>query len=123
MARRSPLPAESPAIMLLKGSSMAHETVDYHDRIVRSPEILVGKPVVKGTHIPVELVLEKLAANPDIDELFLEYPRLTVDDVRAVFAYAREKVAEPPGFVSPQEFYREATRREDIKRILDALAK
>jgi uncharacterized protein (DUF433 family) len=102
---------------------MARETVDYHDRIVRSPEILVGKPIVKGSHIPVELVLEKLAANPSIDELFREYPRLTMDDVRAVFAYAREKIAEAPGFVSPQEFYREATQREDVRRILDALAK
>jgi uncharacterized protein (DUF433 family) len=83
----------------------------------------VGKPVVKGTHIPVELVLEKLAANPSIDELLLENPRLTVDDVRAVFAYAREKIAETPDFVSPQEFYREAIQREDVRRILDALAK
>jgi uncharacterized protein (DUF433 family) len=102
---------------------MARETVDHHDRIVRSSEIPVGKPIVKGTHIPVELVLEKLAANPSIDELFLEYPRLTVDDVRAAFAYAREKIAETPDFVSPQELYREVIQCEDVRRILDALAK
>jgi uncharacterized protein (DUF433 family) len=59
---------------------MAH---DYQDRIIQDPEILVGKPVVKGTRIPVELVLAKLAANPDVRELFLDYPRLTLDDVRA----------------------------------------
>ena len=59
---------------------MAH---DYQDRIIQDPEILVGKPVVKGTRIPVELVLAKLAANPDVRELFLDYPWLTLDDVRA----------------------------------------
>ncbi len=102
---------------------MARETVDYHDRIIRDPEISLGKPVVKGTRIPVETVLAKLAADPDFDELFRAYPRLTVDDVRAVLAYAHEKVVDTAGFVSPQEFYREATQREDIRRILDALAK
>ncbi|HLH23463.1 MAG TPA: DUF433 domain-containing protein [Chloroflexota bacterium] len=58
------------------------------DRIVRDPEILVGKPTIRGTRIPVELVLAKLAQNPDLNELFLDYPRLTVDDVRACLAYA-----------------------------------
>ena len=38
----------------------------YSERIVQDPEILVGKPVVKGTRIPVELVLAKLAHNPDL---------------------------------------------------------
>ena len=45
-----------------------------------------------------------------------------MDDVRAVLAYAHEKVADTADFVSPQELYREATRREDVRRILDALA-
>ena len=54
---------------------------NYQDRIVQNPEILVGKPVLKGTRIPVELVLAKLAQNPDLDELFADYPRLTREDV------------------------------------------
>lgn len=58
------------------------------DRIVQDPAIMVGKPVVKGTRIPVELVLEHLAENPALDELFAAYPRLTVEDVQAVLAYA-----------------------------------
>jgi uncharacterized protein (DUF433 family) len=61
-------------------------------RITRDPAILVGKPVVRGTRIPVELVLAKLAANPDLDDLFADYPRLTVDDVRACLDYARRLV-------------------------------
>lgn len=52
-----------------------------------------GKPVVRGTRIPVELVLAKLAQNPDLDELFADYPRLTREDVQACFAYAHHLVA------------------------------
>ena len=50
---------------------------------------MVGKAVIKGTRMPVELVLAKLAANPDLDELFLDYPELTVDQVQACLSYAR----------------------------------
>ena len=53
---------------------------------------MVGKPVVKGTRIPVELVLGHLAANPDLAELFAAYPELTVEDVKAVLAYAQAAV-------------------------------
>ena len=63
------------------------------ERIIQDPDILVGKPVIKGTRIPVELVLAKLAANPDLTELFQDYPRLTVDDVKACLTYAQELVA------------------------------
>ena len=61
----------------------------FKNRIIQDPEILVGKPVVKGTRIPVELVLAKLAANPDPDELFIDYPRLTIEDVKACLEYAK----------------------------------
>lgn len=57
------------------------------DRIVVNPQVMAGKPVVRGTRIPVELVLQKLAQNPDIDELLLDYPRLTRDDIRACLEY------------------------------------
>ena len=57
-------------------------------RITIDPDIMVGKPVIEGTRMPVELVLAKLAANPDLGEFFLDYPELTVDDVKAVLAYA-----------------------------------
>lgn len=64
----------------------------YQTRIIQDPNILVGKPVIKGTRIPVELVLGKLATNPDVHELFLDYPRLTIDDVKACLEYARHLV-------------------------------
>jgi uncharacterized protein (DUF433 family) len=67
---------------------MASEQHSYRDRIVTDPAILVGKPTVKGTRIPVELVLAKLARNPDLNELFTDFPRLTVEDVQACLEYA-----------------------------------
>jgi uncharacterized protein (DUF433 family) len=71
---------------------MAGERVDYHDRITQDPAIMVGKPVVRGTRIPVELVLEQLSYNLDLDELFAAYPRLTAEDVKACLAYAHAAV-------------------------------
>ncbi len=71
---------------------MNKEQPHYQDRIVRNPEILVGKPVVRGTRIPVEVVLEYLAHNPNFDELFADYPRLTMADVQACLEYAQALV-------------------------------
>jgi uncharacterized protein (DUF433 family) len=65
---------------------------DHQDRITTDPGILAGKPVVRGTRVPVELVLEHLAENPDFDDLFAAYPRLTLDDIKACLAYARALV-------------------------------
>lgn len=59
------------------------------DRVVQDPAIMTGKPIVKGTRIPVELVLEHLADNPDLDELFAAYPRLTIEDVLAIRNWAQ----------------------------------
>jgi uncharacterized protein (DUF433 family) len=77
------------------------QPVLYQDRITTDPEIMGGKPVVKGTRIPVELVLEELAANPDLNVLLAAHPALTLDDVRACLGYARalvsgERVAAAP---------------------------
>ena len=67
---------------------------NYADRIVVDPEILAGKPVIKGTRIPVELVLKRLSQDLDMQTLFQAYPRLTEADVKACFAYAQELVEE-----------------------------
>src|SRR5262252_1853250 len=62
----------------------------YHERIVTDPRILAGKPVVKGTRIAVDLVLEELSHNPDITELLAAHPDLTRDDIQACLAYAKD---------------------------------
>ena len=78
---------------------------DLHEqRIITDPEILAGKPVVRGTRIPVDLVLQYLAANPNFDDLFADYPRLTVEDVKACLAYAQalvsSKRSHPPRYAA-----------------------
>lgn len=73
----------------------------YQDRIIVDPEILVGKPVVKGTRVSVELVLEHLAANPDVQTLLKAYPRLTLEDVKACLEYAQALVAGEEIYLMP----------------------
>ena len=65
----------------------------YQDRIVTDPQIMVGKPVVRGTRIPVERVIDHLAETPDLADLFEAYPELTVDDVKACLQFAGAAVA------------------------------
>ena len=71
---------------------MSTSATDLNERIVRDPRVMVGKPVVRGTRIPVELVLEQLAFNLDLDDLFGAYPELTRDDVSACLRYAQRAV-------------------------------
>jgi uncharacterized protein (DUF433 family) len=68
---------------------MKEDQRPYQERIVADPRILAGKPVVKGTRIAVDLVLEELAHNPDINELLAAHPDLTRTDVQACLAYAK----------------------------------
>jgi uncharacterized protein (DUF433 family) len=63
-------------------------------RISQDPEIMVGKPVVRGTRIPVERVLAHLEENDKAD-LFEAFPELTEEDVRACLAYARLAALSP----------------------------
>jgi uncharacterized protein (DUF433 family) len=70
------------------------QQVTYQDRIVRIPGLVGGKPVVKGTRIPVDLVLKYLAYDPDVTPLFEAFPKLTMEDVKACLAYAQELVEE-----------------------------
>ena len=71
---------------------VAAEQPTYLDRIVVDPKIMLGKPTIRGTRIPVDLVLEQLSYNLDPSELFAAYPHLTEDDVKACIAYARHSL-------------------------------
>lgn len=63
-----------------------------YDRIVVNPKIMVGKPVIAGTRIPVELILDKLVEDIPVEEILRDYPRLRKEDIRAVLAYVRDVV-------------------------------
>ena len=64
----------------------------YLERIVIDQKIMVGKPVVRGTRIPVELVLKRLPQDLTLEGLFASYPRLTEEDVKACLGYAHALV-------------------------------
>jgi uncharacterized protein (DUF433 family) len=61
-------------------------------RVEINPKVMLGKPVIRGTRISVEAILEKLAADIPITEVLEDYPRLTRADVLAAIEYARHAV-------------------------------
>jgi uncharacterized protein (DUF433 family) len=63
------------------------------ERIEINPAVMLGKPVIRGTRIPVELLLRKLAEGATMEELLDAYPRLCAEDVRAALAYAADTIA------------------------------
>ena len=63
------------------------------DRIERNPKVMMGKPVIKGTRIPVELILRKLSEGATLEELLDAYPHLSREDIQAALAYAAEALA------------------------------
>ena len=58
------------------------------NRIIIDPNILAGKPVIKGTRIPVYLIVELMAGGMSIKEILKEYPELEQDDIKAALLYA-----------------------------------
>lgn len=58
------------------------------DRIEINPQIMLGKPVIKGSRITVEIVLQKLSQDISVDEILADFPRLTREDIQAAIAYA-----------------------------------
>jgi uncharacterized protein (DUF433 family) len=58
--------------------------------ISSDPRIMMGKPVVAGTRITVEMILDKLAAGESIEQIVSEHPRLTGEAIRAAVAFAAE---------------------------------
>lgn len=64
--------------------------MNWQDRIISNPEILSGKAAVKGTRLSVEFILERLASGWTENDLLSNYPRLTREDLQAVYAYAYE---------------------------------
>lgn len=63
------------------------------DRVTINPKVMLGKPVIRGTRIPVELILRKLGEGATERDLLDAYPRLTLEDIRAALSYAAETLA------------------------------
>jgi uncharacterized protein (DUF433 family) len=63
---------------------------DWHDRITIDPDILVGKPIIRGTRISVELLMDRLGDGWTMEQILESYPRLTRDDVLAAVRFVTE---------------------------------
>jgi uncharacterized protein (DUF433 family) len=70
------------------------ENKEYLERISQDSAVLAGKPVIRGTRISVELILEWFSGSFDLEEFFEAYPRLTIEDVQAALLFARDAVRE-----------------------------
>ena len=60
----------------------------FNDRIEINPKIMLGKPVIRGTRVTVELILRKLSEGAKEEDILNAYPHLRPDDIRAALAYA-----------------------------------
>jgi len=65
-----------------------------HPRIQRDPTVMVGKPVIRGTRIAVDLILREISAGLSFAEIIDAYPRLTLADIQAALAYAADLVTQ-----------------------------
>lgn len=66
--------------------------MDWEERIIVNPDILVGKPAIKGTRLAVEFIIDLLAQGWTIDELIRKYPGITSEDILACLAYAGDSL-------------------------------
>ncbi len=71
------------------------------DRIEINPKVMMGKPVIRGTRIPVELILRKLSEGATHAELVEAYPKLTTEDIHAAVRYAADTVAHEEIIILP----------------------
>lgn len=76
--------------MACKRASIGDMPIEWKRYIVSEPEILRGKPRLKGTRIPVGLVLGYLAAGKTTEEIVAEFPELTREQIAACLDYARD---------------------------------
>lgn len=67
--------------------------MEYNKYIIRNPDIMLGKPTIKGTRVTVELIMRKLAGGYTIENLLTNYPHLTVEQIYAALEYAADIIA------------------------------
>ena len=66
----------------------------HHQRIAVNPDVMEGKPCIKGTRIPVNVILRYLGDGQSIEDILQAFPGLTVEDIRAAAAFAADVVAD-----------------------------
>jgi len=76
---------------------------DVLERIAVDPKVMVGKPVIRGTRIPVALILRMLGQGIPTEEILRDYPRLERADIEAAIAYAARVVEHEDVFPLPEQ--------------------
>lgn len=74
--------------------------MNYREKIFISPDIMLGKPVIKGTRITVELIIKKMSEGMEINDIIQEFPQVTRDDVMACLAYSADVISRDEILVS-----------------------
>ena len=67
--------------------------MNYRERITLNQDIMLGKPIIKGTRITVELILKKLSEGMTIDEMLSAYPHLKKEDILAALSYSADVIS------------------------------
>jgi|MudIll2142460700_1097286.scaffolds.fasta_scaffold950438_2 uncharacterized protein (DUF433 family) len=67
--------------------------MNMEERIVVNPKIMVGKPIIRGTRIPIDAILNRLADGMTISDILEEYPNITEEDIRAALVYVSHVIA------------------------------
>ena len=67
--------------------------MEWRQHIQRNPEVLLGKPIIKGTRISVELIMRKLAGGYSFEDVLKAYPHLTKEQIAAACEYAADVIA------------------------------
>jgi uncharacterized protein (DUF433 family) len=70
--------------------AVGESLMNWQDHITVDPRVLVGKPIIKGTRIAVEFVVDLLARGWTVEQIVGEYEHVTAEDIRACLAYASE---------------------------------
>jgi uncharacterized protein (DUF433 family) len=73
------------------------------NRIAVNPKVMLGKPVIRGTRISVELILRRLAEGATEAEIMESYPHLSKEDIRAAFGYAADALAQESVLVDSED--------------------
>ncbi|MBA3520558.1 MAG: DUF433 domain-containing protein [Rhizobiales bacterium] len=93
-----------------------------HPRISQNPEVMVGKPVIKGTRIPVELILRMLGGGHSVETILDSYPHLSREDIFAAPAFAADALASVrryPSFMGQQVGQQKLLNKAEVQ-ITDA---
>jgi uncharacterized protein (DUF433 family) len=77
--------------------------MNWHDRITIDAEVLAGKPIIKGTRISVEFIVDLVGRGWSVERILREYDHLTPEDIQACFAYASDVLKSERVYLLPSD--------------------